>query len=189
MLSGRLFFQSLCLSPMMSLPVVFSGVSCSVRLCCAILSVSRGLHGRGVWPAPILKCFLFVLLQCAIDCILDQSPADPQQLRLVGLGPTTPTWVEEAQQNHIMILFMGDVKIEWFIKSNPGFLQGWFPSIRTCFLPKRKTFYKNSQLDHPTITDMLLSSKGDVSNVLANSCLINTSKKYISIHLDSLCFC
>lgn len=92
MFSGLLVSQSLRLSPVMSLPVVGGGVSCSVRLSGGVLGVSgRLLHRRSVRPAPILKCFLFVLLQGAVDGVLDQSPADPQELRLIGLRPATPT--------------------------------------------------------------------------------------------------
>lgn len=96
MFSGQLVCQSLYLDPMSSLPVVCGGVSCSVRLCGRFLVVPGRLHRRGVRPAPVLKCFLFVLLQGAIDGILNQSPADPEELCLVRLGPATPTWVDQT---------------------------------------------------------------------------------------------
>lgn len=99
MFSGRLLGRSLYLRPMMSLPAGCGGVSCSVRLRGEFLSVSWGLRRRGVRPAPILKTFLFVLQQGSTDGVLDQSPAHPQELRLVGLRPATPTWVEQAQED------------------------------------------------------------------------------------------
>lgn len=86
-ISGRLIFQSLSLDLAVSLPVIGGGVRCSVCFC--ILSVSRGLRRRrGVRSAPVLKRFLFVLLQRPIDGILHQSLADFQELRLVWLRPT-----------------------------------------------------------------------------------------------------
>lgn len=95
------FFQSLYLSLMMSLPVVWRGVSCSVRLCRGLPSVGRWLQCRGIRPAPILKCFLFVLLQGSIDSVLNQSLADSQQLRLVRLGPAMPTWGNEHDKSKL----------------------------------------------------------------------------------------
>lgn len=76
---------------MTSLPVVCGGIGRSVCLCRGVLGISGGLHRRRVRPAPVLKCFLFVLLQGASDSILDQSPADPQKLRLIGLRKATST--------------------------------------------------------------------------------------------------
>lgn len=72
---------------MMSLPVVCSGVSCSARLGGGFLGVSGGFR-----PSSVLKGFLLVLLQGSADGVLHQPPADPQELRLVGFGPATPTW-------------------------------------------------------------------------------------------------
>lgn len=103
MVSRMLVFQSLRLGRVRSLPVHCDGVGCSVRLCSSFICISRGLHCGSIRTAPILKCFLFVLLQGAVDGVLDQSLADPQQLRLVRLRPATPTWVATAQvYEHVM---------------------------------------------------------------------------------------
>lgn len=65
MFTGQLVFQSLYLAPMMSLPVVCGGVSCSGRLG-GFLRVSGGLG-----PSSVLKGFLLVLLQGSVDGVLD----------------------------------------------------------------------------------------------------------------------
>lgn len=95
------FFQSLYLSLMMSLPVIWRGVSCSVRVCRGSPSVCRWLQCCGIRPAPILKCFLFVLLHGSIDSVLNQSLADSQQLRLVRLGPAMPTWGNKRNKSKL----------------------------------------------------------------------------------------
>lgn len=102
--SGWLIFQSLSLDRVRSLPVIGGGVRCSVCFC--ILGVSRGLRRRGVRSTPVLKRFLFVLVQRPIDGILHQSLTDFQELRLVWLRPTPTDFLlrlgkrEAAQLTH-----------------------------------------------------------------------------------------
>lgn len=109
MMSGLLVFQSLRRSRTVSLPVHRGGVGCSVRLCRSFLSISRGLYRRSIRASPVLKRLLFVLLQGAVDGILDQPLADPQQLCLVWLRPAAPTWVEKVQEcEHIKVIVTHD---------------------------------------------------------------------------------